>query len=80
MTIHSAAQDHKDLLAAISDSEALAIDLSQLEEIDTSGVQQLLGIKRWYEKDNKPCHMHSFSDAVTDMLQLFNVENRLELR
>ena len=78
MTINSAAQDHQDFLAAVSESDAVAIDLSQLEEIDTSGMQQLLAIKRWFEKQSKPCHMHSSSDEVTSLLQLFNLENRLE--
>jgi anti-sigma B factor antagonist len=79
MTIHTAAQDHEALLKVVTESEALAIDLSQLEEIDTSGIQQLLAIKRWYEKENKTCHLHSVSETGTELLQLLNLESRLEL-
>ncbi|MFT5085649.1 MAG: anti-sigma B factor antagonist [Lentisphaeria bacterium] len=79
MTIQSAALDREALLETITGLDALAIDLSQLEEIDTSGVQQLLAIKRRFEKEHKHCHMHSFSAPVTDLLLVFNLENRLGL-
>ena len=70
---------HSDFLEAANDSKELHVDLSQVEDIDTSGVQNLLALMRWAEKEEKQLSLNSPSQTVLEVLTLLNITERLGL-
>jgi anti-anti-sigma factor len=73
MTIYNAPAHKKMLLTALADCEELDIDLSQVGEMDTAGLQILLLSKREATKAHKTVRLTAHSKAVTDLLDLFNL-------
>jgi anti-anti-sigma factor len=74
MTIYTAAQLKESLLSAMADCAELEMNLGQVSEIDTAGLQLLALAKREAADKNKPLHFVAHSQAVLDMLDLCNLE------
>lgn len=73
MTIYNAAAQKQMLLDALADCDELDIDLSQVSEMDTAGLQILLLTKREAIKANKTVRLSAHSKAVTELLDLYNM-------
>jgi anti-sigma B factor antagonist len=73
MTIYTAAQLKEDLLGKFNQSQGLEIDLSQVQEMDSSGVQILMMLKREAEEKGKPLHLVNHSQPVVEIFELLDL-------
>lgn len=73
MTIYTAAEYKTRLVAALEQCQELEIDLSQVNEIDTAGLQLLILAKRECTARNCSLHLVGHSPAVMDVLDLCNM-------
>lgn len=75
MTIYSAAELKPALLQALGESEEIEIDLADISEIDTSGVQLLMLMKREAAAAGKVLKLAAHSPAVLEVFELLGLGN-----
>ena len=68
MTVYEAVEQKKGLLEALAGAQALELDLSAVDEIDTAGLQLLFLARREGCKTDKPVRLVAKSDALTEVL------------
>ncbi len=73
MTIYHAEALKAELLAGLTRSEAVELDLSQVAEIDTSGIQLLMLAKRESQKQGKTLSIVAHSPAVQELFDFYNL-------
>lgn len=73
LTIYTAADTKARLLPLLAQCSTLEIDLSQVSELDSAGVQLLLLAQRECEKRNGRLHLHGHSAAVSEALEMCNL-------
>nr|WP_282437142.1 STAS domain-containing protein [Vibrio amylolyticus] len=77
LTIYEVGDVHRELNELVESDPEIQLDASQIEEIDTSGLQLIL----WFSKLSKQYHEHpplcSLSDVVSDYVRLLNLETHL---
>lgn len=73
MTIYTAAEHKDQLLAFIESGHALEINLSQVSELDTAGLQLLILAKQEAVHSQKKLRFIMHSNAVLDVLELANL-------
>lgn len=73
MTIYSAAELKPALLQALGESEDIEIDLAEISEIDTSGVQLLMLMKREAAAAGKALTLAGHSPAVLEVFELLGL-------
>ena len=73
LTIYNAAAQKAQLLQAIDASSALDVDLAQVGQVDTAGVQLLLLAKREAERRGKAMAIVAHSDAVREVIDFCNL-------
>ena len=73
MTIYHAIELKQKLLDALLQTELLEVDLSQVSEIDTSGIQLLMLTKRESQKQGKTLAIVAHSPAVREALDFYNL-------
>ncbi|GAB7128122.1 hypothetical protein JCM19000A_26290 [Silvimonas sp. JCM 19000] len=71
--IYQADQLKPQLLAELSALEAITVDLAQVEEIDTAGVQLLLMLKQEAARQQKPISFVNHSKPVLEVFELCNL-------
>lgn len=69
LTIYQAADQKTKLLDALAAGDALELDLSQVGEIDTAGLQLLLLTKREAAKAEKSLSITAHSPAVREAIE-----------
>lgn len=77
MTIYHADMLKQDLLQAIERSKTLELDLSQVAEIDTAGIQLLMLAKRESQLQGKSLDIIAHSPAVHELIDFFNIAGYL---
>ncbi|MFA5984698.1 MAG: STAS domain-containing protein [Methylococcaceae bacterium] len=70
LTIYNAGEQKTRFLAFLNSGESLQINLAEVTEIDTAGLQLLILIKRTATKAKKELSFVMHSDAVLDILEL----------
>ena len=75
MTIYEAAQQKIALLQILNEHTHMDIDLSNVNEMDTAGLQILLLLKRMAEKTGKTVQLVAQSPATLDVLDRYNLDN-----
>lgn len=75
MTIYGAAELKPALLYALGHSEEIEIDLADISEIDTSGVQLLMLMKREAADAGKALRLVGHSPAVLEVFELLGLGN-----
>jgi anti-sigma B factor antagonist len=73
MTIYHAADLKPALLAALEQSDAIEFDLSAVTELDTSGVQLLMLMKREAVDAGKALKLTGHSAAVLEVFELLGL-------
>ena len=73
MTIYEAAAQKKDLLNAFNTSNELEIDLSDVTELDSAGLQLLVLLKREAVSTGKRVRLVAHSAASLDVLEVYNL-------
>ncbi len=77
MTIYTAADWKKQLLAFFAQRGELEIDLSAVEEIDSSGLQLLLMVKKEAGVQGRAIRLFNHSRSVLEALNLCGLNNYL---
>ena len=80
LTIYTVAEWKETLLSELEGSPALAIDLSDVSELDTAGLQLLLFTGREAQRAGKTLTLLYPSNAVMQLLQLCNVGSQLTVQ
>lgn len=75
MTIYRAAELKPALLDALGQSEEIEIDLAGVGEMDTSGVQLLMLLKREAAAAGKTLRLAGHSPAVLEVFELLGLGN-----
>ncbi|MCK5093047.1 MAG: STAS domain-containing protein [Gammaproteobacteria bacterium] len=78
MTIYTTADLMPKILKSLDKHKELVIDLSDVFEIDTSGIQLLEFIKREARRDNKVFSMVSHKENVLDVFHLYRLNGQLD--
>lgn len=73
LTIYHAMDLKEQFIEALADADALELDLSQVAEIDTSGLQLLLLTKREAGQQGKQLTIVAHSPAVRQTLDFCNL-------
>lgn len=73
LTIFTVIDKKTSLLAFLNKGSDLEVDLSQVEEIDTAGLQVLILIKREAAKTGKSLRFVMHSKPVLDIIELANL-------
>jgi len=80
LTIYGAAELQARLIAALADApEGLDIDLAAVTELDSSGVQLLMATHRAARASDRTVTLCAPSDAVRDLLDLFDLASFFEM-
>ena len=69
MTIYHAAEQKNQLLEALNEGQTLELDLSQVAEMDTAGLQLLLLAKREARKVEKAVKIIKHSPTVRELIE-----------
>lgn len=77
MTIYHVAMLKEKLLELLENKKTkeVEINLTDVSEMDTAGFQILVMSKQESKRINKPLSLLAHSQAVRDVLELYNVEN-----
>ena len=70
MTIYTAAELKQALTPLLYRPQTLELDLSQVSEMDSAGLQLLLAAKKTMQQGGYPLHLVMHSHAVLDALEL----------
>lgn len=70
MTIYTAAELKQALTPLLYRQQTLELDLSQVSEMDSAGLQLLLAAKKTMQQGVYPLHLVMHSHAVLDALEL----------
>jgi anti-sigma B factor antagonist len=73
LTIFTVTEKKTSLLAFLESGSDLEVDLSQVEEIDTAGLQLLILIKREAAKAGKSLRFVMHSKSVLEIIELANL-------
>jgi len=73
LTIYNAAELKPSLIEALHKGQEMEIDVSKISEMDTAGLQLLLLTKREAVNQNKPLRLINHSDAVLELINLYNM-------
>ena len=73
LSIFSAAALQQRLLDAISTGKEIEVDLSQVSEMDTAGIQLMVAAKREAADQKKLLRFAGHSQAVLDLIELFDL-------
>lgn len=73
LTIYTAATEKQILQEALDLTEELEINLSQVSEMDSAGLQVLIVLKQEAARCNKKLRYSMHSKAVLDILELSNM-------
>ncbi|MGE5467580.1 MAG: lipid asymmetry maintenance protein MlaB [Ignavibacteria bacterium] len=73
VTVFNAGDVRQKLLAALNGTDDVDVDLSQVTEIDTAGVQLIVAAKREAAERNKELHFSGCSPVVLDVMGLLGL-------
>jgi anti-anti-sigma factor len=80
LTIHSATERKPELLALLETGEDLVLNVSQISELDTAGLQLLLMLKREAAQLGRRLALVEPSGAVGDILAITHLTHELDPR
>ncbi len=78
MTIYGATENHQELMNYLAGADNFEIDLSEVEEIDCSGIQLLLALKKSAEKETKQLRLSKASSAINEAMDILNIKHRFD--
>ena len=77
LNIFNAAEQRQRLLDALDTGKEVEVDLSQVSEIDSAGIQLMVAAKREAATRAKPLRFTGHSPAVFDILELCDLAGHL---
>ncbi|WP_444995675.1 STAS domain-containing protein [Aliikangiella sp. IMCC44359] len=76
MSIYSAKSIYQELKGLLSFEDRLLLDLNNVTEFDSAGIQLMLLLQRESEKCNVSIEIEKKSIVVDDLFKLFNIEKK----
>lgn len=73
LTIYHAAALKDELMSKLTEHAVIELDLSQISQIDTAGVQLLMLAKRECQKQDKTLNIVAHSPAVHELMDFYNI-------
>ena len=73
LTIYHALEQKQELLDALNSADDLELDLSQVGEIDTAGLQLLILLKKEAQRAGKSVRIVGHSQAVSSVIDFCNL-------
>ena len=73
LTIYTAANEKQALQEALDSTEELEVNLSQVSEMDSAGLQVLIVLKQEAARRRKKLHYSMHSKAVLEILEMSNM-------
>lgn len=73
MTIYSAVENKDVLMKHLASEGDLEIDLSEISELDSTGLQLLILLKREAKLKNKAISFVGHNEVVLEVFELFNI-------
>lgn len=73
LTIYTAANEKQALQDALESTEELEVNLSQVSEMDSAGLQVLIALKQEAARRKKKLHYSMHSKAVLEILEMSNM-------
>lgn len=73
LTIYTAANEKQVLQEALESTEELEVNLSQVSEMDSAGLQVLIVLKQEAARRKKKLHYSMHSKAVLEILEMSNM-------
>lgn len=80
LSIYSAELTKAELDEQVNDYSRIVIDLSAVEDMDTSGLQILLALHKHLVKHDKTLELLSPNAAVNKLLERFHMHDKLPLK
>ncbi len=74
MNIYHANEMQKEFLKHLEKCKSMELDLTGVSEIDTTGFQLLLQLKRECNEDGKEVLLTSHSPAILEVIELYGME------
>jgi anti-sigma B factor antagonist len=78
MTIYSAADNLNEIKGYYSQFNHFELNLSAVEEIDSSGIQLLLSLVKNAKKDDKQVVLSEISDPVIEIMDLLDIRSHFD--
>jgi anti-sigma B factor antagonist len=78
MTIYSAADNLTEIKGYYSQYNHFELNLSSVEEIDSSGIQLLLSLVKNAKKDDKQVELSEISDPVLEVMDLLAIRSHFD--
>jgi anti-sigma B factor antagonist len=78
MTIYSAADNLNDIKRYYSQFNHFELNLSAVEEVDSSGIQLLLSLVKNAKKDDKQVVLSEISDPVIEIMDLLDIRSHFD--
>ncbi|MFT5665684.1 MAG: anti-sigma B factor antagonist [Gammaproteobacteria bacterium] len=78
MTIYAAANNLTEIKNFYAEFNHLELNLSAVEEIDSSGIQLLLALKHSADKEGKKVVLDSVSPSVEEVMNVLNVKAQFD--
>ncbi|MFT3736790.1 MAG: STAS domain-containing protein [Rhodocyclaceae bacterium] len=73
ITIYRAEEIRQALIAALETQRSIALDLSAVTELDTTGVQLLLAARRTAQTRGQALHLTNHSAAVVEVFETLDI-------
>lgn len=73
LTIYTAESTKEEFMKLLEKSAEIELDLSQVSEMDTAGLQLLIMLKNECRAKNGDLKLAEHSDAVLDVLEMCNI-------
>jgi len=73
--IYEAAKHKEEMFTGLEGYKSLKLDLSEIEEIDASGLQLLILLRKEVIEKNVPFELINMSKPVLSLLELYRLEN-----
>jgi len=78
MTIYSAASNLAEIKDYYAEFNHFELNLSGVEEIDSSGIQLLMALKQSADKDGKQVFLNAISSPVAEIMDLLNIRSHFD--
>jgi anti-sigma B factor antagonist len=78
MTIYAAASNLAEIKAYYSEFNHFELNLSTVEEIDSSGIQLLLALNKSAAKDGKQVVLNAISAPVSEVMDVLNIKSHFD--
>ena len=80
MTIYTAQEYRETILKKFSPEKNIEVDLSTVEEIDTSGLQLLASISKELESSGATMNITAMSDVASDAIEMSRLKDDLNCK